>query len=88
MTPDLELVPREIKKMLEDMTMIEEMLISPVLPGMSIYRLPDGQNVSRGHMVNFSQEISINKSFTKNYKSTLPVITLKKINQKNESRHF
>ena len=31
MTPDFDLVPTSIKKLLEEMTMIEEMLISPVL---------------------------------------------------------
>ncbi|MFN9906341.1 MAG: DUF6570 domain-containing protein, partial [bacterium] len=46
-----------VKKAFEDLTMVEEMLISPLLAIMSIFRLPGGQLVNRGFVANFSQDI-------------------------------
>lgn len=39
-------------------TQIEEMLISPVMPMMCIYRLPHGQYSYSGHVVNLPQNVS------------------------------
>ena len=62
MNPDLENVFDQqfpgIKIDLEDLTMIEEMLISPILAVMSIFRLASGQNVSRGYVANFTQDLN------------------------------
>ena len=53
--------------------MIEEMLISPVIPVMSIYRLAYGQNLSRGHVVNFSQDICSLITILPKIPSTIPL---------------
>jgi hypothetical protein len=39
-----------IKKDFEDLTMVEEMLISPILAIMSVFRLDSGQLISRGRL--------------------------------------
>ena len=58
MVSDLDIVQYPIKQLLEEMKIVEEMLISPILPIMSVYPLPNGQNVLHGHMVNFVKDIS------------------------------
>ncbi|CAF1045128.1 unnamed protein product [Brachionus calyciflorus] len=45
------------KKSFEDLTMIEEMLISPILVVMSVFRLPGGAIATKGFCANFSQNI-------------------------------
>ena len=83
MVSDLDIVPYPIKKLLEEMTMVEEMLISPILPIMSVYRLPNGQNVLRGHMANFVQDISDLVKVLPRMTNTLPVLIVKKKRSKN-----
>ncbi len=58
MNPSFHELPIDIKKEFEKLTMIEEMLISPILTVMSVFRLPGGQLLSRGYVANFSQDIS------------------------------
>ena len=53
----LDSLPDLVKKALEDLTMIEEMLVSPLLSIMSIFRLSGGQLISRGFVANFTQDI-------------------------------
>ena len=43
---------------LQDLTQVEEMLISTVLPIMSIYRLPHGQYSYSGHVINLPQDVA------------------------------
>ena len=47
-------VPTELK----GLTQTEEMLISAVMPMMSVYRLPYGQYGYSGHVINLSQNVS------------------------------
>lgn len=76
-----------IKTDLYDLTMIEEMLISPILPIMSIYRLSGGQLVSKGSVINFKQDITSIVTSLPRLINDLPVLVAKnngvKINQKN-----
>ena len=58
MVPDLHAIPTDIKEHLEKLTMIEEMLISPLLAVMSIFRLPGGALIQRGFCANFSQDLT------------------------------
>ena len=58
MNPEHDHLPSHIKKLFEELSMIEEMLISPILTIMSIFRLPGGQLVSRCYVSNFSQDIA------------------------------
>ncbi len=43
--------------LLQGLTQVEEMLISAVMPIMSIYRLPHGQYGYSGHVINLPQDV-------------------------------
>lgn len=49
---------REDKIFLQDLSQAEEMLISRVIPIMSLYRLPHGQLGYRGHVINLPQDVT------------------------------
>ena len=88
MIRDMTLIPPEIALELRQLTMIEEMLLSPVHPIMSVYRLPSGGNVSRGYEANFKQD-SIN--FIKQIPlkpSELPCMIIRRKGQENTSADF
>ena len=53
---DLSSIHWEIIKLIREMTMIEEMLLSLVLPIMTVCRLATGANISRGFVANFRQD--------------------------------
>ncbi|CAF0995789.1 unnamed protein product [Brachionus calyciflorus] len=82
---DLEL---EVKKSFEDLTMIEEMLISPILVIMSVFRLPGGAVTSRGFCANFTQNIQPIVTTLPRLPKNLPILILKKKDQLNKTRHF
>ena len=44
--------------LLQGLTQVEEMLISAIMPIMSIYRLPHGQYGYSGHVINLPQDVS------------------------------
>ena len=44
--------------LLTGLTQVEEMLISGVLPIMSLYRLPHGQYAYSGHVINLPQDVA------------------------------
>lgn len=50
--------PGPVPSQLQNLTQVEEMLISAVLPIMTLYRLPQGQYGYSGHVVNLPQDIS------------------------------
>ena len=60
--------------------MIEEILVSPLLANMSIFRLPGGQLVSRGFVANFSQETQPIVDILPRLPKNLPLLVLKKKN--------
>ena len=43
---------------LQGLTQVEEMLISAIMPIMSIYRLPHGQYGYSGHVINLPQDVA------------------------------
>jgi hypothetical protein len=52
-------IPLVIQKHIRKLTTnIEEMLLSPVISIMSVFRLPTGGNVSPGYVANFKQDIA------------------------------
>ncbi len=81
-------VPLYIKKHFEQLTMIEEMLISPILAVMSIFRLPGGQLLSRGYVANFSQDLTPLLQSLPRKTCEIPILIVKKTNQNNESKEF
>jgi len=57
MVPNFEDLSTEVQLAFEQLTMIEEMFISPIQPIMSVFRLPSGGLVHRGYCASFSQDI-------------------------------
>ena len=50
--------PGPVPPALQGQTQVEEMLISPVMPIMSVYRLPQGQFGYSGHVINLPQDVA------------------------------
>jgi hypothetical protein len=81
-------LPPETKKAFEELTMIEEMLIAPLISIMSIFRLPGGQLISRGFVANFSQDIQPICDLLPRLPDDLPILILKKKDQNNNVKQF
>ena len=88
MLPNLHDLPLNIKSDFEKLSTIEELLISPVLSVMSIFRLPGGQLLSRGYVANFSQKVQDLCIQLPRKTSSIPVLIVKRTNQNNESKEF
>lgn len=58
MDPQFEKLPQKIKQDLESMTLLEELLISPVVAIMQVFRLTTGQYLHRGYIANFTQNLT------------------------------
>ena len=78
MVPDLDTLPFEIKQALENLTMVEEMLVSPILAVMSVYRLPGGALINRGFWDNFFQDLEKILTILPRLPKDLPLLILKK----------
>ena len=63
---------------LQDLTQVEEMLISTVLPIMSIYRLPHGQYSYSGHVINLPQDVASFATSLPRLPSELDVVVVRK----------
>ena len=50
--------PGSVPLALQGLTQVEEMLISPVMPIMSVYKLPLGQYGYSGHVINLPQDVA------------------------------
>jgi len=88
MNPNIDQLPDNIKKHIEQITMIEEMLISPILGVMSICRLPGGQLISKGYVANFSQDITPLCTQLPRLTKSLPILIVKKADQENNNKEF
>jgi hypothetical protein len=58
MIPLIDMLPIDIQIEFEKLTMVEEILISPILAIMSIYRLPNRALKQRGFIAHFSQDLT------------------------------
>ena len=56
-SPDNNMDPGSVPLALQGLTQVEEMLISPVMPIMSVYQLPLGQYGYSGHVINLPQDV-------------------------------
>jgi hypothetical protein len=88
MVPAFDELPNEIKIHFEQLTMIEEMLISPILAIMSVFRLPGGALINRGFCANFTQDIEPLCKTLPRLTKDLPVLILKKKDQQNNTKQF
>ena len=85
MIRDYSKIPDVIQQHLRELTMMEEMLLSPVLPVMTVYRLKTGGNVSRGFVANLKQD---SLKFIKKIPLTadqLPISVVRSVGQNNEA---
>ncbi|CAF1066361.1 unnamed protein product [Brachionus calyciflorus] len=87
LNPRIHLLTSELKTAFFNLTMIEEMLISPILPIMAVYRLAGGQLVNRGYVVNFKQDITKIVKKLPRLTKQLPIIIVKKSDLNNTSKH-
>ena len=74
--------------MLQGLTQVEEMLISPVLPIMSLYRLPHGQYGYSGHVINLPQDITSFATSLLRLPTELDVIVVRKEGSNQSHRDF
>ena len=73
---------------MQGLTQVEEMLISAVMPIMSIYRLPQGQYGYSGHVINLPQDIASFASSLPRLSSELDVIVVRKEGANQSHRDF
>ena len=75
---------------LQGLTQVEEMLISPVLvlPIMSLYRLPHGQYGYSGHVINLPQDITPFATSLPRLPSELDIIVVRKEGSNQSHRNF
>ena len=72
----------------QGLTQVEEMLISAVLPIMSLYKLPHGQYVYSGHVINLPQDVAAFANSLPRLPSELDVIIVRKEGATNSHRDF
>ena len=70
------------------LTQVEEMLISAVMPIMSVYRLPLGQYGYSGHVVNLPQDVASFSHSLPRLPSQLDVIVVRKEGANQSHRDF
>ena len=74
MVRDHTAIPMNIRLLLDELTMVEEMLLSPILPIMTVVRLATGEVKSKGHVANFRQDtLGFIKEIPR-LPSTIPII--------------
>ena len=74
--------------MLQGLTQVEETQISPILPIMSLYRLPHGQYGYSGHVINLPQDITSFATSLPRLPSELDVIVVRKEGSNQSHRDF
>ena len=72
----------------QGLTQVEEMLISAVMPIMSVYRLPQGQYGYSGHVVNLPQDVASFAQTLPRLPSELDVIVVRKEGANHTHRGF
>ena len=74
--------------LMQGLTQVEEMLISAVLPIMSLYKLPHGQYAYSGHVINLPQDVSSFANSLPRLPSELDVIIVRKEGASNTHHDF
>ena len=72
----------------QGLTQVQEMLISAVLPIMSLYKLPHGQYAYSGHVINLPQYVAAFANSLPRLPSELDVIIVRKEGATNSHRDF
>ena len=72
----------------QGLSQVEEMLISAVIPIMSIYRLPHGQYGYQGHVINLPQDITTFATSLPRLPKELDILTVRKDGSDSTHRDF
>ena len=72
----------------QGLTQVDEMLISSVLPIMSLYKLPHGQYAYSGHVINLPQDVASFAKSLPRQPSDLDVIIVRKEGATDSHRDF
>ena len=80
--------PSPVPVVLQGLTQIEEMLISPILPMMSVYCLPHGQLGYSGHVINFPQDIGTLVTNLPRHPTNLDVVIIRKSSNSGSHKDF
>jgi hypothetical protein len=88
MIPLLDELPPQIQKDFEDLTQIEEMLISPIVPIMSIFRLSGGQLVNNGFCASFHQDIQPITKELPRLAADVSIIVIQKKTKQKQNKDF
>ena len=63
---------------LQGLTQVEEMLVSAVLPILSLYKLPHGQYAYSGHVINLPQDVTSFANSLPRLSNELDIIVVRK----------
>ena len=74
--------------MLQGLTQVEEMLISAVLPIMTLYQLPQGQYGYSGHVINLPQDVTSFVNSLPRHPADIDVIVIRKEGSSQSHRDF
>ncbi len=77
-----------IQNDLEQMTQIEEMLISPIAPMMSVHRLPNGQLLNNGYCATFAQDLKPILTQLPRLPEDVDILVIQKKNKDNTNKQF
>jgi len=88
MVPNLSQIPFEIQKCFEDLTMIEEQLISPVSAIMSIFRLSGGHLFNRGYCASFTKDLGPICHHLPRLPKDISIIVITTVGQNNNQKQF
>lgn len=85
---ELDELEPDIKKAYELLTQLEEMLISPVAPIMSVFRLSGGQLVNNGYCASFKQDLKLILKDIPRLPSQVEIIVIQKKTKANINKQF
>ena len=86
MLPFTDDIPLDVRVALRKLTMVEEMLLSPVFPIMSVYKLKSGHHVHRGYVANFRQEVTEIFRQIPRDPGSIPLVIVRRTDQDNNVR--
>jgi len=88
MVPNLDRLPPDMQKSFEDLTMIEEQLISPVSAIMTIFRLSGGQLFNRGYSASFTKDLGPLCRSLPRLSKDVSIVIIKKLDNNNNNKEF
>lgn len=88
MDPSLEKIPIEIRKIFEEATTLEQLLVSPIVPVMSIERLSSGHLKNSGYCASFVQDLQPLCTLLPRLPTEVSVLVIKDNNDPNKMQEY